>query len=121
MVKRATKKPTVKPEPTGKNGLALHADDLRGMGEDVGELLAQLDPAKAKSLIYNWPFWARPTQIAPKGNWNTWFINAGRGFGKTRAGVEWVREKVKGGAKRIAAIAATAAIVHGLAIIPLPL
>ena len=65
--KRVIKKPTTKPEPTGKNGLALHADDLRGMGEDVGELLAQLDPAKAKSLIYNWHFWARPTQIAPSG------------------------------------------------------
>jgi hypothetical protein len=88
MVRKATKKPTTKPEPTGKNGLALHADDLRGMGEDVAELLAQLDPAKAKSLIYNWHFWARPNQLAPSGTWNTWFINAGRGFGKTRAAME---------------------------------
>jgi phage terminase large subunit-like protein len=45
--------------------------------------------------------------MPPEGNWNTWFINAGRGFGKTRAGVEWVRGKVKAGHKRIAAIAAT--------------
>ena len=107
MAKRVTKKVAPNPEPTGKNGLALHADDLRGMGEDVAELIAQLDPLKAKTLTYTWPFWARPAQIAPKSEWNTWFINAGRGFGKTRAGVEWVREKVKGGAKRIAAIAAT--------------
>jgi phage terminase large subunit-like protein len=34
-------------------------------------------------------------------------INAGRGFGKTRSGVEWVRENVKRGAKRIAAVAST--------------
>jgi phage terminase large subunit-like protein len=90
-----------------KNGLPIHADDLRAMGEDVVALLSQLPPEKAEELIYTWEFWARPQQIAPEGNWNTWFINAGRGFGKTRAGVEWVRQKVKSGSKRIAAIAAT--------------
>ena len=90
-----------------KNGLPIHADDLRAMGEDLEAILAQLPPHKAEELIYTWEFWARPQQIAPKGDWNTWFINAGRGFGKTRAGVEWVRDKVKQGHKRIAAIAAT--------------
>lgn len=90
-----------------KNGLKLHADDLRAMGEDLEALLLQLGPAKAEELAYTWPFWARPQQIAPTGDWNTWFINAGRGFGKTRAGVEWVRGLVKKGYKRVAAIAAT--------------
>lgn len=90
-----------------KNGLPIHADDLRAMGEDVSSILSQLPPAKAAELLYTWEFWARPQQIAPEGDWNTWFINAGRGFGKTRAGVEWVRSKVKSGARRIAAIAAT--------------
>jgi phage terminase large subunit-like protein len=53
-------------------------------------------------------FWARDEQLEPLGkDWNVWLINAGRGFGKTRAGVEWVREQVKHGRKRIAAIAAT--------------
>lgn len=90
-----------------KNGLPVHADDLRAMGEDLEKLLSQLPPSKAEELIYTWPFWARSQQLPPDGNWNTWFINAGRGFGKTRAGVEWVRSKVKQGHKRIAAIAAT--------------
>lgn len=90
-----------------KNGLKLHADDLRAMGEDLEALLLKLGPAKAEELAYTWPFWARPQQMAPSGDWNTWFINAGRGFGKTRAGVEWVRGLVKKGYKRIAAIAAT--------------
>jgi phage terminase large subunit-like protein len=90
-----------------KNGLPIHADDLRAMGEDLTSLLSQLPPAKAEELLYTWKFWARPQQIAPTGDWNTWFINAGRGFGKTRAGVEWVRQKVMQGHKRIAAIAAT--------------
>jgi len=73
-----------------KNGLPVHADDLRAMGEDLESLLLQLNPTKAEELMYNWPFWAREQQIAPEGNWNTWYVNAGRGFGKTRAGVEWV-------------------------------
>ena len=90
-----------------KNGLKLHADDLRAMGEDLESLLLQLGPAKAEELSYTWPFWARPNQMAPSGDWNVWYVNAGRGFGKTRAGVEWVRGKVKQGHKRIAAIAAT--------------
>lgn len=90
-----------------KNGLQLHADDLRASGEDIVSLISQLDPKKADALIYNWHFWARENQLPPEGNWNTWYVNAGRGFGKTRAGVEWVRAKVKQGAKRIAAIAAT--------------
>ncbi len=34
----------------------------------------------------------RPTQIAPDGDWTIWAILAGRGFGKTRAGTEWVHE-----------------------------
>ena len=90
-----------------KNGLPIHADDLRAMGEDLEGILTQLPPNKAEELMYNWHFWAREQQIAPEGNWNTWFINAGRGFGKTRAGVEWVRNKVIQGHKRIAAVAST--------------
>ena len=92
----------------GKNGLPIHADDLREMGHDVVSILTKMDPKKADELKYTWKFWARPEQIPPGGDWNIWLINAGRGFGKTRAGVEWVREKIMvGGQKRIAAVAAT--------------
>ncbi len=35
--------------------------------------------------------------MAPEGdNWSVWFILAGRGFGKTRSGAEWVRESMCG-------------------------
>jgi phage terminase large subunit-like protein len=34
---------------------------------------------------------------------------AGRGFGKTRCGAEWVRAEVKAGRRRIALVAPTAA------------
>lgn len=32
---------------------------------------------------------ARPEQLMPEGEWLTWLITAGRGFGKTRTGAEW--------------------------------
>lgn len=96
----------------GKNGLPLHADDLRELGYDVVEALSKLDAKKAEELRYNWRFWARPEQIAPDKmpdgtDWNNLLANAGRGFGKTRMGVEWCREKVKRGFKRGMAVAAT--------------
>ena len=34
---------------------------------------------------------ARAGQLPPEGDWHIWLMMAGRGFGKTRAGSEWVR------------------------------
>jgi predicted phage terminase large subunit-like protein len=59
------------------------------------------------ALRYHWRFWARPNQIAPGDDWSTWLILAGRGFGKTEAGAQWIHERVKDGAKSIALIAET--------------
>lgn len=39
-----------------------------------------------------WVLEARPNQLTPLGPWRVWFIKAGRGFGKTRAGVEDVSD-----------------------------
>lgn len=33
---------------------------------------------------------ARPEQLTPRGEWTTWVILTGRGWGKTRTGAEWV-------------------------------
>lgn len=33
---------------------------------------------------------ARANQLAPEGDWTTWLVMAGRGFGKTRIGAEWL-------------------------------
>jgi phage terminase large subunit-like protein len=61
-------------------------------------------------LMWDWSLWARPKQLAPEGAWRVWLILAGRGFGKTRSGAEWVRQQVKKGtARRIALVGATAA------------
>ena len=44
-----------------------------------------------KAINYRWSIQARDKQRLPPGNWNIWIIKAGRGFGKTRTGVETVR------------------------------
>ncbi|MBR1238178.1 DNA-packaging protein [Bradyrhizobium sp. AUGA SZCCT0182] len=57
-----------------------------------------------------WRAKARPSQLPPDGDWNGWLVMAGRGFGKTRTGAEWVKEEVEAGrARRVAMIAPTAA------------
>jgi phage terminase large subunit-like protein len=57
-----------------------------------------------------WRAKARPEQLPPQGDWNGWLVVAGRGFGKTRTGSEWVKELVETKqARRIALIAPTAA------------
>lgn len=57
--------------------------------------LSSLTDEEAEFLFYFWQFWARPNQLPPPGAWTYWLILAGRGFGKTRIGAEWVREQVK--------------------------
>lgn len=37
-----------------------------------------------------WANWAHAGQLSPPGDWRVWLIRAGRGFGKTRAGAEWL-------------------------------
>ena len=53
--------------------------------------LSRLSEREQQDFLYHWNFWARPEQLAPAGDWSIWLIMAGRGFGKTRAGAEWVR------------------------------
>jgi phage terminase large subunit-like protein len=61
-------------------------------------------------LRYSWRVVARPEQLQPHGGWLWWLILAGRGFGKTRTGAEWVREEVESSRRgRLALVAATAA------------
>jgi phage terminase large subunit-like protein len=65
---------------------------------------------EAEALAFSWGFLGRPSQLPPPGDWRTWLILAGRGFGKTRTGAEGTRAAVEQGtARRIALIAPTAA------------
>ena len=95
-------------------GNGLHSSSLARLNAaQRTALLAELSHEDALALLYDWPFWAREKQMPPDGQWFAWLLMAGRGFGKTRTGAEWVRWKVeRGGARRVALVARTAADVR---------
>ena len=98
--------------PTPKSGLHSGSLALLPRTQQIS-LLETLSNAEAEALLYDWPFWARDKQLAPPGDWFGWLILAGRGFGKTRTGAEWVRWRVETGqARRIALVGRTAADVR---------
>ena len=74
---------------------------------NLREFIAELSNEEAIELFYDWQTWARPNQFIPPGDmWTIWLILAGRGWGKTRCGAEFVRFHVERGlASRIALIA----------------
>lgn len=55
------------------------------------ELIRNLSPEEKNDFRFLWDYQARPEQLPPDGDWRIWLIMAGRGFGKTRTGAEWVR------------------------------
>jgi phage terminase large subunit-like protein len=59
---------------------------------------------------------ARDEQLPPEGDWRTWLILAGRGWGKTRTGAEWVRRQIAHGSQRVALVGPTAADVRDVMI-----
>ncbi|SOB81186.1 Large terminase phage packaging protein [Sphingomonas guangdongensis] len=58
--------------------------------DEIGVLLRKLSPVERRALNDAWHLWAHAGQVAPPGDWRVWLIRAGRGFGKTRAGAEWL-------------------------------
>lgn len=54
------------------------------------KLLASLKDEEAGALFNDWWLTARREQIPPAGDWSFWLMLAGRGFGKTRSGAEWL-------------------------------
>ena len=65
--------------------------------QTVEDFLSALTPGEAERLVHAWSLWARPAQLPPPGRWRVWLLMAGRGFGKTRAGAEWVRQLAETG------------------------
>lgn len=72
-----------------------------------GNFVGALDREEGALADIHWSFLARPSQLPPRGAWQVWLVMAGRGFGKTRAGAEWVRHVAeRDGRARIALVAA---------------
>jgi predicted phage terminase large subunit-like protein len=56
-------------------------------------LIRRLSNTDVQGLLYDWDFWARPSQLPPANDndWVYYMMLAGRGAGKTRAGAEFIR------------------------------
>ncbi|MCW2283362.1 phage terminase large subunit-like protein [Rhodoblastus acidophilus] len=73
--------------------LPTHARELaRLTPRERALFFDSLDADELESLKTLWPFWARPEQLIPEGDWVYWLPLAGRGWGKTRVGAETVRQ-----------------------------
>ena len=64
-----------------------------------------------KAWNSDWPSWAHEGQLPPDDDWTIWVMLAGRGFGKTRAGAEYVSAFARANPK--ASIALVAANPRG--------
>lgn len=65
---------------------ALYADD-----DAIDAKIDAMSDEQVRALSRRWKHRARPAQLPPTGDWDIWLIIAGRGFGKTRAGAEWIK------------------------------
>jgi phage terminase large subunit-like protein len=71
-------------------------------------LVEALSIPQKRALDEYWRAWAHDGQMPPEGDWPTWLMVTGRGFGKTRAGAEWVSSLARAdGGLRIALVGAT--------------
>lgn len=70
------------------------SESLRArMMRESPEVIASMTGDEMEALHYEWRFWARADQLPPVTDWRYWLVLAGRGFGKTRIGAEWVRKQ----------------------------
>lgn len=80
--------------------------------DEIHAILDTLPPETVERLLGDWSFFARPKQVTPPGTWNIWLILAGRGWGKTQTGAQWVKEQIKSGRRRGALVGPTGADVR---------
>jgi phage terminase large subunit-like protein len=60
------------------------------------EALALIPSEVRRRTLQDWRNWMHPHQKEPAGNdWRLWLILGGRGSGKSRAGAEWIRLKIR--------------------------
>lgn len=71
------------------------------------EILGRLTTAEKAALAYSWAARGRPDQQEPPGDWSTWLALAGRGWGKTETGAQWIKQRVENGAMSVALVAET--------------
>ena len=86
-----------------------HAKRLAEMSDE--ELAKWLSKCREKDLLLMdtaFELWAQQGQLPPQSEgWRVWLMMAGRGYGKTRAGAEWVNGLAAGLRRRIALVGAS--------------
>src|SRR5688572_6599387 len=76
--------------------------------KDRIRIINAMSPIDLLKLDARFEPWAHDGQLPPEGEgWRVWLMMAGRGFGKTRAGSEWIHSLAMTGRKRIALVAAS--------------
>ena len=70
---------------------------LLSISSDELERLTAAERLSILELASDWSLYARPGQLPPDGDWFLWVLRAGRGYGKTRTGAEYVRSRVDAG------------------------
>ncbi|HEX2763827.1 MAG TPA: terminase family protein [Allosphingosinicella sp.] len=105
--------------PQGRGGAEAVTREARGLKALVEKvsglsarerrwLVGELSQTQRRTLDEYWPAWAHEGQEPPAGDWSTWLMLTGRGFGKTRAGAEWVSALARAHPEaRIALVGAT--------------
>lgn len=74
----------------------------------IGALADTITRDERDAMAHDFRYSAHAGQIAPPGDWRVWLVMGGRGFGKTRAGAEWVRSVAESdGTVRIALVGAS--------------
>ena len=63
--------------------------------EEQAWVLSQLTMPEKREFRERWWLHGHGGQVAPKGDWRIWLILAGRGFGTTRAGAEWLSQAAR--------------------------
>jgi phage terminase large subunit-like protein len=69
--------------------MALTSNSSRDLAQALADLVIP------QAVEWAWEQIARPEQLPPPGDWFVWLIMAGRGFGKTRTGGEWLARQAR--------------------------
>src|SRR5689334_16776975 len=92
-------------------GVMIHEQQMlaKASEEQQRRVINGLTVEQALKYDADFETWAHKNQLPPNGEgWRTWLMMAGRGFGKTRAGAEWIFRLANGKpGVRVALVGAT--------------
>ena len=91
-----------------EHGEFIRRNLMRMSEAEARDFIGKMTPTDLLALDAAFEIWAHQGQLPPPGEgWRTWLMMAGRGYGKTRAGAEWVNAMAMRGNYRFALVAAS--------------